>query len=155
MEPTYAYELAERALENYRVIKKYEKKEKTHAVTALISASLCCVVLPEDDIDNCIKSKGFPDRSRSLVEWPNEIREFITSDNDFCIFITGLRNAIAHNDFHFLLSEEKEVLGVCFNIELNNQKRPLKFFEEDLYSTLKNIVELYKEYRVEVKTEKI
>ena len=139
MEPTYAYELAERALENYRVIKKYEKKEKTHAVTALISASLCCVVLPEDDIDNCIKSKGFPDRSRSLVEWPNEIREFITSDNDF----------------HFLVSEEKEVLGVCFNIELNNQKRPLKFFEEDLYSTLKNIVELYKEYRVEVKTEKI
>ena len=40
MEPIYAYELAERALENYRVIKKYEKKEKTHAVTALISASL-------------------------------------------------------------------------------------------------------------------
>ena len=67
MEPIYAYELAERALENYRVIKKYEKKEKTHAVTALISASLCCVVLPEDDIGKCIKSKGFPDRSRSLV----------------------------------------------------------------------------------------
>lgn len=149
MKPVFAHELAERALSNYRFLKKNEDQNNkdVFATTALLSSLLLTVVSPKEDIEKTFKDAGLPLIVNQL-DWPNEIAPYKDRHSELVTFIVQMRNAVAHNDFEFLIDDKDVVIGASFNIKLENENIEVQFFENDLYKFAKCITEIYKSINI-------
>lgn len=163
MKPSCACELAERALENYRIIKRKEDDgEEAFATVAALSATLFCVIaykewgflerVKQKELDNIINIERLPEPIRAAV---NNQKDHSKESNFFDI-ITLIRHSLAHSNITLLVNTDNYLAGVRFklrtpnirgndNIYKNNPELPhdIELSEKDLVSLLDCLVNVF------------
>lgn len=160
MKPSCACELAERALENYHIIKRKEDDgEEAFATVAALSATLFCIIMFREKgmLDNVHITEEKIENLPTAIQNALNAEEKFDNTQIFIIIIKLMRHSLAHSSFKFTVDKNDRVYGINFYLKDAGNKQNKKTFEKhpnlpenihlsenELVSLLKVLTQLFK-----------